>query len=338
MTADFRGSIEVVRGGLGDDRADQVLEFWAGQAGLAGPEAAARLPQVVCVALSDDGAVVGVNSVFQESVALVGGRRFWVYRALLAEPAGGAWDLMLAEAFAALEGEFDPEGDDPIGLVLREEGEGPAEAVTPATLMSFAGWDGSRRLRVRYFDDARIAPGTPHSPPLDVTRELDQVPLDDRYSLEPFGESEVSESDVKSLWQREAAIPEEEAARRVGEVHLVAVERDEGVVGVSSAYLKRSDQLGAQLWHYRAFVAQPHRKSALALQLAVNGRRLLEERFVSGEDTRAPGIVYEVENEGLKQYFNRALWLPTDFTFIGENARGDHVRVHWFPGATVPSL
>jgi hypothetical protein len=28
--------------------------------------------------------------------------------------------------------------------------------------------------------------------------------------------------------------------------------------------------------------------------------------------------------------------MPTDFTFIGENDRGDHVRVHYFPGAEAP--
>jgi hypothetical protein len=34
---------------------------------------------------------------------------------------------------------------------------------------------------------------------------------------------------------------------------------------------------------------------------------------------------------------NKALWLPADFTFIGENELGAHVRVHWFPGARVPT-
>jgi hypothetical protein len=29
---------------------------------------------------------------------------------------------------------------------------------------------------------------------------------------------------------------------------------------------------------------------------------------------------------------------PTDFTFIVENQRGDHVRVHYFPGALAPPL
>jgi hypothetical protein len=53
-------------------------------------------------------------------------------------------------------------------------------------------------------------------------------------------------------------------------------------------------------------------------------------------DPRGIGIIYEVENEGLKRHFPLALWLPTEFTFIGENAKGDHVRVHYFPGALAP--
>jgi hypothetical protein len=28
--------------------------------------------------------------------------------------------------------------------------------------------------------------------------------------------------------------------------------------------------------------------------------------------------------------------MPTDFLFIGENSRGDHVRVHYFPGVAAP--
>ena len=107
-------------------------------------------------------------------------------------------------------------------------------------------------------------------------------------------------------------------------------------MGVSSAYLQRSDQLKMDLWHQRAFVSRDHRHSSVAAHLATGGRDLLEQRFRSGEDTRGAGIAWEVENEELKRYFNRAHWVWTDFTFIGENARGDHVRVHFFEGAEVP--
>ena len=45
--------------------------------------------------------------------------------------------------------------------------------------------------------------------------------------------------------------------------------------------------------------------------------------------------IYEVGNQGLKCHFDDAL--PTDFTFLGENQRGDHVRVHYFAGCARPT-
>jgi hypothetical protein len=38
----------------------------------------------------------------------------------------------------------------------------------------------------------------------------------------------------------------------------------------------------------------------------------------------------------MRMYYNRAVWLPAEFTFISENERGDHVRIHYFAGARAP--
>ena len=298
-----------------------------------------RLSEVVCVALGPAGEIAGVNSVFSERVPLLGGRLFWIYRCALADEAVEA--PLLRSAFEALEAEFAETAAGPIGLCMvetdRDTIRSRPQAILPETEMFLAGYtDGGDQVRVRYFEDAPIGPGLPESPTLAQTRAL-EYPLEDRYRLEPFDQADVTPDDVLDLWRREAVLPEAEAAKRVHEVHLVAIERDEGVVGISSAYLKRNQQLRTDLWYYRAYVSKDHRMSSLAVLLAVRGRELLEDRFISGEDTRGQGIAYEVENEGLKQYFNRALWLPTDFTFIGENDRGDHVRVHWFPEAQVPA-
>ena len=74
----------------------------------------------------------------------------------------------------------------------------------------------------------------------------------------------------------------------------------------------------------------------VAIALAVSARDLLKERYVSGEDRRAIGIIYEVESEILKRHIPTARWRHTGAVFIGENARGDHVRVQYFPGALAP--
>jgi hypothetical protein len=271
---------------------------------------------------------------------MIGGRRFWVYRAD-PPPGGSAGDDLFNATFAELDARYQSDRSGPIGLAVPvsdpELIRRRAEAVWPGTELMYAGTrDDGSQLRIRYFDEAAIGPALPNSPTLAETR-LDTHPLEDRHRIVPLTESGgATPDDVLALWARESAIPEVEARRRIHEVHLVALDQSEELVGVSSAYLQRNAQLAMDLWYYRAFVAPAHRRSSLAAQLALHGRDLLEGRFASGEDTRGAGIVYEVENEGLKKYFNKALWLPTDFTFIGENERGDHVRVHYFPGAQAP--
>jgi hypothetical protein len=161
--------------------------------------------------------------------------------------------------------------------------------------------------------------------------------LDEGYRIDLFAEQEtIGERDVAGLWAGEGVVAGDEAAKRLHEVLLVATTDAGELAGVSSAYLERNRQLGMDLWYYRTYVAAPHRMSNVAVTLALDGRDHLEQRFVSGADTRAGGILYEVENEGLKRYFDDAVWYPTDVIFIGENRRGDHVRVRYFPGTLAP--
>jgi hypothetical protein len=264
-----------------------------------------------------------------------------MYRGVLLPAALGAQEAMVNAAFEALESAFDPTGDGPVGLCFlatgQEEMAASRDVVWPETQLMFAGYlEDGRQARIRYFDEARIGPGLPNSPSLAETRATEYT-LEDRYRIVPISEAEgVTTGDVIAFWEREGAVAGEEANRRVHEVHLVAVDRDQGVAGISSAYLQRNPQLGMDLWYYRAYVGREHRMSSLAVLLAVWGRDHLEQRFTGGEDTRGAGIAYEVENDGLKRYFNQALWMPTAFTFIGVNGRGDHVRVHYFPGAQLP--
>jgi hypothetical protein len=325
--------VDVVRGDLGDERAEQILRFWSRESALDEAAARRRLSEVVCVLLDGAGELAGVNSVYPADVGLVGGRPFWIYRSLLAPAEPGAADAMVAAAFGALEAEFDPHGDGPIGLCLliadRAEMQRRPEAEWPEPRTLYAGYLGDgRQVRIAYFEDARIGQGifVPNA-----TWELEHG-----YRVEPFADQDaVGHQAVIDLWTREGAVPQEEALRRVHEVVLVATDAAGELVGVSTAYLQRNAQLGIDLWYYRGLVAHAHQRSSIGVHLALIGRDHLKSLFVSGRDTRGAGIVFEVQNEGLKQ-INNAVWLPSDFTYIGENERGDHVRVHYFPGALAP--
>jgi hypothetical protein len=336
---DGGAAIEVVRGGMAEGRADRVLAFWAAHGALEGEAARERLAEVVCVAHDDSGAVVGVNSARPEDVSPVG-RRFWRYRSLIP---GGDEELsaaMFNAAFEALSEDFDPDAPGPVGLCVMvtdgAEMERRPDAVWRAEELVFAGYleDGSQ-LRLRYFWNAKIGAGPPNSPPLEDTMD-ETYPVGEEFHVAPLGESEATAEDVLALWSRETGIPDADARRRVHQVQLVATKKGEGLVGVSTAYIQRNARLRMDLWHYRTYVAVAARHSNLAGRLALAVQDHLRRRFVDGEDTQAPGMAMEIENEGLRTYFNRALWLPLNFHFIGETAAGAHVRVHYFPGARVP--
>lgn len=163
------------------------------------------------------------------------------------------------------------------------------------------------------------------------------LPLDERYRIEILEEADdVGPEDVLAFWEREDAMSAEDARWRVHEVQLVAIERDEGVVGASTVFLNDVPFMRMELWHHRGYVAREHRLSSIGLLMGLNGRDLLKQRFVEGEDIRAGGLLWEVENEKLRKDFPQALWMPMEMLFVAENQRGDHVRIHWFPGAKAP--
>jgi hypothetical protein len=160
--------------------------------------------------------------------------------------------------------------------------------------------------------------------------------LDPRYRIEALAESDATDEDVIAMWTGEGALEPGAARERVRDVVLVALEEEAGVIGVSTAWLQENPTLGMGLWNYRTFVARDHREGDIAFLLLHATRDHLSERFAGGADTRAQGIVFEVQNEILKRARNEAVWPTSGFAFIGEDERGAHHRVHYFPGAIVP--
>jgi hypothetical protein len=330
--------IEVVRGALEDDRAEQVLRFWAEQGGLEEAVARERLPGMVCVAVDDSGEVIGASSV-NAATPRPPARQMWVYRGLLAEHSDELWGEMFSASFDALEEEFDPDRGGPIGVcVLLDAAEAARrpEARWPEEDLIYAGYlaDG-RQVKIRWFWEAAAEPGLPNSMKLDQAMAMDWS-IDERYRVEPYTGDAQTRNAILELWAREGVVRQTEAQRRVDEALNVVVDRDEGVIALSTAYVQPSTQLKMDLWFFRTFVSTAHRNTHVATQLTMHNRDLLERRFTSGEDTRAGAVCFELQNQGMRKYLNTAIWQPVDFIFVGDSERGDPVRVHYFPGARVP--
>lgn len=161
--------------------------------------------------------------------------------------------------------------------------------------------------------------------------------LADGYDLLPFdGQDDVGPQDVMAFWEREGVLTPQERQERVHELLLVARHEDGAIAGVSTAYLDRVPRLGVTLWHLRALVGREHRNSAIGYWLGVRSREVLSERWSDGSDTRAPGLLFELENTDVARAFPMAVWPTMQFTFVGRNAAGQDLRLHWFPRALAP--
>jgi hypothetical protein len=314
---------EVVRGNADPQIHQELRSFGVEQPGDA-----------VCVLRADDDAIAGVGSAFPSTVALIANRPFWIYRSRLRVDALEHERALIKATFDALDAERagrDLAGE-PMGLCVlltsEQRARFSAEAQWRDPRLVFAGYlsDG-RQLRIAYFSDEVYALRPDEhgwSPPPGQRVEL-------------FAEQDaVSAEDVIGLWTREGVLPPEEAARRVSELLVVGIDNAGQPIGILTAYQDRSDRLLADFWYFRAFVTAPHRATHLATLMGLLARDHLERRFVSGEDTRAIGIMYEIEYEPWKVLGGKGLWLPSDFLLIGENERGDHLRVHYFAGAPAP--
>jgi hypothetical protein len=115
---------------------------------------------------------------------------------------------------------------------------------------------------------------------------------------------------------------------------LVAV-RDGEVAGVLTAYPRRNEQVGVDLWYARAFVAQDHRRTNIAIHLAMLNWQQREAEFLSGADRRGLGTVVELENAALRQFLPYAQGVTVPMVFIGESKLGAFVLIRYFPGAKI---
>lgn len=161
--------------------------------------------------------------------------------------------------------------------------------------------------------------------------------LDPGQRIELLSDSAIRREAIVSLWTRDQALTTEAARRRVDEVLFVAIDDRDGPVAVSSVQLRNIERLRMDLWYYRTYVAADHRASSLAWVLMYITIDHLRDRYVSGEDTQGAGMFMAVQNRALKTSRDAGMWPRSKFGFVGEDSKGAHLRVLYFPGAEAPA-
>lgn len=163
--------------------------------------------------------------------------------------------------------------------------------------------------------------------------------LSNSYRIENVwsGKSNALKTEILDFWIEHRALDSREKGQdRLPEViSIVRTSDDEKLVAVSTVYIKKNPQLKQNLFYFRCFVAEDHRRALLALFLIRTVYRQLNDRFVAGLDPAVIGLMMEVQNQKLQQHHRPAVWTRTGVVFIGYRTRGDQIRVNYFDGAQI---
>jgi len=337
----------MTQGGVDGGLTDELVRFWVTLGALTDDDARARAAEVTAVLRDRAGIVMGTCSFAAEPVPLLSDRRLLQYRAFLAdEVTDEESDALFDAAFeVAAAARGDDDRRDALDLSL---------AIGVFTLVDAATWrrrpeliwqrsglrhagflpDG-RQLRVRFFPRSLVIEPMPGRLALPDTFEWHTVfPLDPKYTLRPYEPEDAPY--VLALWAAHpGAVPDDIAASRVDETVVVATDEHGEVVGVITAFVKHAEWLQLDLLALRAFVARDHRRSNVYIHLGQVVRKELNDRYVSGADRRAVGILTEMEHEA-RAMMPTAVAIGSGISFVAVRSDGALVRAEYFDGAVLP--
>lgn len=138
---------------------------------------------------------------------------------------------------------------------------------------------------------------------------------------------------IREFWLRENAnVAGAEAERRLREVVVHAATDDGRIAAVATVGAKILPRLGQPMYAFRCFVGTTWRSGILPRTLMKHCQRILAP-YAREQGFPCIGIVAELENARFGSTMRRAYWSDTKMIFIGTNAKGQDVRVWYFPGA-----
>ena len=140
---------------------------------------------------------------------------------------------------------------------------------------------------------------------------------------------------IAAFWAREGAADETELAQvRIPQVVLHVQDHAGVVVGVCTAAKTDAERLDETLYYYRSFVTVAWRKHGIALSMLQRAAQCLSEH-ARRNGFPCIGILIEIQSRELHERGNQPFWPRTRFSYIGKNAAGNKLFVHYFDGATL---
>ncbi len=140
---------------------------------------------------------------------------------------------------------------------------------------------------------------------------------------------------IQAFWLREGALVDDgQVQQRVTQVVLHAQDHAGAVVAVCTAFEADIRRLGQPMYFYRAYVTAPWRKHGIAFSMLQRAQRCLAD-YARSHDFPCIGIALEIQSRELGEKGNQPFWPRTRFSYIGQNANGRRLFVHYFDDATL---
>lgn len=315
--------------------AGQLVRFWVDNGALNEAAARQRVNHVACILRNENGEIRGVSSVVAVAMPMLGNRSVWMYNNYLPEPERSDDNFieMFNNTREAMQALLEQRGIEnvPTGIcVILQDKILPRRYPKAAWLETGLVYAGHTpqgfQVRIAWLDE----PGGWAN----VDRKLDKG-----FRIETVWRNVTPEigEEIIALWLNEHAMPENIARQRITEVAQIVRDSGDAVAGICTLYREHNIRLRMPLWYIRAFIGSKYRRSSIGFCLLHSTVDYMQDLYDRGEDQRAQGIFMEVENESLRRMAPQGLWGYRRFAYIGNNARGEHMRVQYFNGAELSS-
>lgn len=137
--------------------------------------------------------------------------------------------------------------------------------------------------------------------------------------------------EISNKWKSLGVIPPNESPeKRARQVVFLIRNEKRGIVGISTAYNLRVEQLGNHLLAFRSLLDPQYRIPGLFIKLVHSSFDYLESIHHTLEP-KPIGLIAEIESPNLLKL--RDAVTSTGFVFIGYSARKLPLRVKYFKGA-----
>jgi hypothetical protein len=138
---------------------------------------------------------------------------------------------------------------------------------------------------------------------------------------------------VVAFWLRLGILSRLEAAKRAKQVVIIIKNKNEEVVGVSTAFHTYFKELRSYVYAYRCLIHKDSRVIGMETKLTIETKSILEGQLHSFKENKPVGLLAVVQNERLSSNARYAIWPGVNMIYIGNNSTGDSIRISYFDNA-----